>query len=329
MSKIFSYLLFFLINFALLTFIIFFFSFISLINQKTYDWFWINSIQKKLYFDYGLRKIWQVTNNCTIFDEQLLFIPKDGKCIFSNAEYNIEMNYKDGIRYNGNDFFKIDSNNSILVVGDSIAAGWGVNDNETYSSKLEILLNKKINNLSVPGYGTIREIKKINNFKYLDKVDTIIIHYGYDDIFENKNSNINKIYTKKNFDDMFNVYQSKEPEFYTLLRYYKKSFRILYHDIYKMFNKDKYLLKVDLQEHFEIVEKLIDNYLKVKNKKIILLFIQNPEMKITKLPKEKSNNIEYLILNSNKADFYTVDDHLTANGHSVIAKKLFDFIKNN
>ena len=53
---------------------------------------------------------------------------------------------------------------SILVLGDSIAMGWGVNDYETFSYLLEKNLKMKVYNLGVSSYGTIREIKMNNPF---------------------------------------------------------------------------------------------------------------------------------------------------------------------
>ena len=46
--------------------------------------------------------------------------------------------------------------------------GWGVNDDETYSFNLQKLVKKKILNLGVASYGTVREIKrlKLNKFYY-------------------------------------------------------------------------------------------------------------------------------------------------------------------
>ena len=37
--------------------------------------------------------------------------------------------------------------------------GWGVNDDETFSHYLEKKLNKKVYNLAVSSYGTVRELK--------------------------------------------------------------------------------------------------------------------------------------------------------------------------
>ena len=71
MKKILGYLFIIIINYFLITFVVFSFSYISLINNKTYDLFWIKYIQKKLYFS-GLRNLWNQNSQCSTFDEDLL-----------------------------------------------------------------------------------------------------------------------------------------------------------------------------------------------------------------------------------------------------------------
>ena len=53
-------------------------------------------------------------------------------------------------------------------------------------SKKNMKKIKKVLNLGVSSYGTIREIKRLKLNKYYDQVDTIIIQYHLNDIFENK-----------------------------------------------------------------------------------------------------------------------------------------------
>ena len=81
-----------LINYLLLTAIVFSFSYISLINGKTYDFFWIKSIQKKIYFR-GYRNIFHFSEDCINFDKYLLYKPKAGICKFSNAEFDTSLTF--------------------------------------------------------------------------------------------------------------------------------------------------------------------------------------------------------------------------------------------
>ena len=62
MKKFFGYIFFIIINYLLISLIVFTFSYLSLINNKTYDIIWVKYIQKKLYFS-GLRNIWNTNKN--------------------------------------------------------------------------------------------------------------------------------------------------------------------------------------------------------------------------------------------------------------------------
>ena len=89
---------------------------------------WIQ-IAQAIYYFYEAN-IWQSKRNCVRYDEELLYVPSSG-CAFSNLEYTTKLSFSDDGR-------KIDTNSTkhgpaILLLGDSLAMGWGVNDDETYS----------------------------------------------------------------------------------------------------------------------------------------------------------------------------------------------------
>ena len=86
MKKFFFYFISIIFYYLLLTAVIFSFSYISLINGKTYDLLWIKYIQKKLYIS-GSRNIWQKDKNCSKFDVNLLYSPIIGECSFFNPEF--------------------------------------------------------------------------------------------------------------------------------------------------------------------------------------------------------------------------------------------------
>ncbi len=147
MKKIFFFLITIIFYYLILTTLVFSFSYISLINGKTYDWFWVKSIQKKIYYR-GYRNIWQYSNNCTSYDENLLYKPKIGSCNFLNPEFSTELNFDEYSRKHSSSEKYSKSEDYLLVLGDSIAMGWGVNDDKTFSYLLEKSLNKKVYNLA-------------------------------------------------------------------------------------------------------------------------------------------------------------------------------------
>ena len=62
-----------------------------------------------------------------------------------------------------------------------------------------------------------------------------------------------------------------------------------------------------------------------KNKRIIVLHIDEPGFKVVNFPKS-NKNIEYLNIKLNKSNFFIVDDHLNKNGHDRVAEKLNEYL---
>ena len=77
MKKILGYLIILLINYLLISLVVFSFSLISLKNDKVYDILWIKYVQKKIYDMTGYRNVFQhSTNDCVEFDKNLIYVPK-------------------------------------------------------------------------------------------------------------------------------------------------------------------------------------------------------------------------------------------------------------
>ena len=133
-----------------------------LINGKILDIPLITEYQRNFYHNLGFRKILQNQVNCVDYDKDLIFIPKLGTCKFKNTEFLTELNFsKNGRSHSSIINFKnenIISKKGVVVLGDSHAMGWGVNDNETFSFILEEKIKRPVFNLAVSGYSTNREI---------------------------------------------------------------------------------------------------------------------------------------------------------------------------
>ena len=90
---------------------------------------------------------------------------------------------KNGERENGN--ASINAKSEILIIGGSFAQGWGVNDNETFSYKLQKkYVNYKIYNFGQGGYGSVQsflllegQISKIKSPKLV--IYGLIQHHEY------------------------------------------------------------------------------------------------------------------------------------------------------
>ena len=325
MKKFFGFLFILLVNYILITLLVFAFSYVSLINNKTYDVLWIKYIQKKIYFN-GLRKLWNIDKNCSRFDKELLYAPLEGQCEFSNPEFRTKLNFDESRRLNMiNDQINEDEK-LIAVLGDSYAMGWGVNDDETFSYKLQKLINKKVINLGVASYGTVREIKRLKLNKFYDQVDTVLIQYHLNDIYENKALDIKKTYSRNDYNEYFLSNNDKLNWSYFLLKHFKKSFRLLFSHLNDLIFQKKETH--NLSEHFNNLEKVILNNFTDQTKKIIVFLVQEPHQELIYNKKRIFNNFEFFLINADKEHFFLIDDHLNFNGHEFVAKKIFDLLSN-
>ena len=304
--------------------IVYSFSFISLINGKTYDLFWVKSIQKQIYFK-GYRNIWQNNKNCSIFDQQLLYKPKIGSCEFTNPEFKTNLIFNEFFREHETILDKNISNDYIVVLGDSIAMGWGVNNDETFSYHLEKKLNKKVYNMAVSSYGSVREIKKLKLSPFYENSNTIIIQYHPNDIGENKELDINKIYSIKEFQKKFDKNSSNINIYKLILGTFKSSIRLFFSDINDKIFREKNLELIDFSNDKKYLQKVIKENIDINRKRVIIVLLISPWQKVINFP-ENSERIEYILLKLNKSDFFIIDDHPNKLGHLKIANILIDYL---
>ena len=307
-----------------ITAIVYSFSFISLINGKTYDLFWVKSIQKQIYFK-GYRNIWQNNKNCSIFDQQLLYKPKIGSCEFTNPEFKTNLIFNEFFRVHETILDKNISNDYIVVLGDSIAMGWGVNNDETFSYHLEKKLNKKVYNMAVSSYGSVREIKKLKLSPFYENSNTIIIQYHPNDIGENKELDINKIYSIKEFQKKFDKNSSNINIYKLILGTFKSSIRLFFSDINDKIFREKNLELIDFSNDKKYLQKVIKENIDLNRKRVIIVLLISPWQKVINFP-ENSERIEYILLKLNKSDFFIIDDHPNKLGHLKIANILIDYL---
>ena len=324
-KKIFYYFFIIFINYFFITAVVFSFSYVSLINGKTYDWFWVKSIQKKIYFE-GYRNIWQYNNNCTSYDKYLLYKPKSGECVFNNPEFKTKLKFDNFKRINIESNKEISLNDYILVLGDSVAMGWGVNDDETFSHYLEKKLDKKVLNLAVSSYGTVREIKRLKMSPYYEGSKDIIIQYHPNDLGENKELNINKVYSKNDFDKIFENQKLKKNNIQVILGTFKSSLRLFFSDIIDKAFREKNLELIDFKIDQKYLEKVLEENLNIQEKRVIIVLIVQPWQKVLNFP-NKSEKLEYVLIKLDKSQFFIIDDHPNSLGHMKIADELVNYFK--
>jgi lysophospholipase L1-like esterase len=124
----------------------------------------------------------QFTPACAQYDRELGYTLKPGSCTFSGVEFNNVYRINSlGVR----DDEKSLDHPEIVVAGDSVAMGWGVNQEETFAKLLEKKTQRTVLNAAVSSYGTAREMMILQRLP-TDRLQTLIIQYSGNDYDENR-----------------------------------------------------------------------------------------------------------------------------------------------
>ena len=309
-----------IINYIFIFFSLYIFSAFLLINKITPDIKLIKDYQRNFYQFGGIREIWQSKEDCIDYDQELIFVPKKTSCDFKNIEFDTTLKFDDFGRFSKH---PPNDNNGIVVLGDSHAMGWGVNDDDTFSSILENKINRPVYNLAVSGYGTPRELIRLEKFNLIDKVSTIIIQYCYNDYGENKDFKINN---QKSAKEKFDVIgKSKPMSFFKKLR---KSFRYSLTIPIDLLTKKNQLM--DFKNHKDLFENRLKESSILNNKEILVFYVNGYDMKFFNFPKGKSNNfynLNYYDFDIGEKYTFRVDGHLSDLGHKYVAEELYKILK--
>jgi lysophospholipase L1-like esterase len=337
-----------IIFFSFLEFFLFF-----LYNRKTDNLnLWLTN--QNFYSSHD-RKIIQFDPDCSQYDSSLTYTLKPGHCIFDNLEFytKVEVNSL-GLRDDESSL----KEPKVIVLGDSYAMGWGVQQNESFPQVLEKESKLKVLNTGISSYGTPREIMllkrlDVSNLKYL------IIQYCSNDYGEStdyiKSSFQLIIITNKIYND-FVKYYLKKKNYYLgkfLLKYIPSYIEVLrekrkiYDERLAIKNGTSSLLKqmkIEIQKPSEAKAflQIIENSKSIpQNVQIIVLSLeQNVEMdgsfeialknEILKPGYSKLVKNMKIIDMSNilkDEDFFYLDDHINSNGHQKVAQEILKSIR--
>jgi hypothetical protein len=128
------------------------------------------------------RNMIQAMRECARFDPELFYTLRPGTFRFRNREFDNEFRVNSlGVR----DDESALREPQIVVLGDSYAMGWGVDQGDTIAKTLERKTGLRALNAGIASYGTVREMR------LLDRIDTralrdLVIVYCNDDVIENR-----------------------------------------------------------------------------------------------------------------------------------------------
>ena len=315
-KNFFKYFLYIIFIYFIIAFSTYTISAIFLVKNKILNYKVLINYQRNFYHQLGFRKIWQAQSECVDYDEELIYVPKTGKCLFKNPEFTTELNFTKEGRTSGNNL--ISDLKGVAVIGDSMAMGWGVNDNQTFASILEKEINVKIYNLAVSSYATERSILRLKKSNLLNRIDTIIIQYCPNDYGENLTHTNKKQFniSKDKYEKIFVKEQSFLRGLRKIARY---SFKIPFEVM--TFKKDQ----LSWKGHDTLFEEIISKYDFLKDKKIIVMSMNYQGGNFNDFPNNtslKHPNLRYLDITYENEDSFPLDMHLNKEGHKKIAKIL-------
>ena len=174
------------------------------------------------------------------YDPELGYTLKPGKFVFSNHEFSTTYHVNSlGVR----DTEEALDSPRVVVLGDSYAMGWGVEQNETFAKIIEAKTGLPVLNASVASYGTAREMMLLKRVKR-EKLKYLIIQYCNNDYEENvsflKNGNKLVAMSREKYAEL--VKRNLETRKYYLGKYVWLAAKVIgddYRDIFKIGNNKK------------------------------------------------------------------------------------------
>jgi hypothetical protein len=159
------------------------------------------------------RRLIQFDPSCARYDPELTYTLRPGTCSFSNVEFDNRYQIN---RLGLRDTDEALSGPEIIVIGDSHAMGWGVEQDENLVAVIAKRTGMKTLNAAVSSYGTVRALKM------LDRIDTsklrvLVIQYADNDLVENQtfqqHGNTLPITDRNKYDEIVHHYAGQQSYF--------------------------------------------------------------------------------------------------------------------
>ena len=245
-----------------------------------------------------------------------------------------------------NEFGLRDDNESlkapeVICLGDSYTMGWGVDGEDSFPQRVEAISGLKTLNAGVSSYGTVREFKLLQQLD-LSKLKHLILQFDVNDNNENVSFyNENEYFAspRKDYDRI--VEENKAAIAYYPFKHVSHFIRSYFEkflpELHEETNDDEkeeyqYVPPVDAflnaMAAFQIPDSISIVVFQVGDANTDIL-IDRLKERIAEGQTRLKNPIYVLDMQSNLSEkhYYLLDQHLNANGHSIVAKKLVDHIK--
>ena len=307
--------------------IVYFASLLLLKNGVVFNAPWIVSTQQAL-FQGGMtdrHTNWLALPGCITPDVDLVYKPAIGSCRFDQIEFRTVLNFT----AEGRDTGVKPTGTGIAVLGDSHAMGWGVNDQETFSARLQQLTGRPVYNLGVASYGTVREMIRLEKSGLLDKVDTVIIQYCNNDYHENRLFDIAS--RERLHERFFGQTGTDQHQQSGVLKYVMKGYWLTLKAPFKSV-ADR-LRRKDFTRHYKLlIDTLRKHYAALRGKHVIVFYSNPFGQKYRNYPAGADTQLPgvfFADLGLEKSDYYKLDSHLTPAGHDKVAQRLFRYLQHS
>jgi hypothetical protein len=287
-------------------------------------WFFTN-LPQSVYTD-SIRNIYF---DCLEFvPESYVYKAKPGPCKFNNVEFDTVLNHSaEGFR-NPDGVHSYD----VATLGDSMAHGWGVQDDETFSSVLGSKHHYPTKNLAIASYATMRELEVF--LKHGQQIKYVVLQYCDNDYGENVAS-LNL--------DTKDFYADVEKFWRTYIVRYNEGKAMGYQrplfDLAQKVRNLSFMWKAnwrravdqrDMDKEASTFAQIVERYRSILEGKRLILFegtpwgLNSPKFQAA-FTKELNRLgwLAYRIIDTSKlldySDNYFLDGHLKAIGHSKLA----------
>jgi lysophospholipase L1-like esterase len=274
------------------------------------------------------RNVIQVMPECAIYDEALTYILRPGRCTFASREFANEYRINSlGLRDDEESLAKPD----VVVLGDSLTMGWGVNQGETYVAVFEALTRRKTLNAGISSYGTVRELRLLERIDRSALRD-VVIQYMNNDVGENAQLIEHPPFVTLSRSDYERTVQDQA----RLLRYFpgKYAFNVmvqLQSALRQQFGHSRAVGQVTAERQAELFVQAVERSpVDLSPFRVSVLsfdrnFIDSARRVAKASPVKWVARARFVDASSTVSDpgrSYILDDHPTARGHAAIAELL-------
>ena len=128
------------------------------------------------------RAILQTDPRFVRYDPELFYTMRPGRFVFAQREFAHEFRVNSlGVR----DAEGALEGPEIVVVGDSVAMGWGVAQEDTFPAIIARETGRRVLNAAVSSYGTVREMRLLERVDRR-RVAWLVVQYNANDVGENR-----------------------------------------------------------------------------------------------------------------------------------------------